>query len=100
MLVRGAGLEPARPCGQEILSLSCLPIPSPAHVNNYGGTYGSCTRLRGFADRCVTAPPTRHYQIIIAETVRVVFSIIRAFYASDFSITHYRFIILSNARKN
>lgn len=26
----------------------------------YGGTYGSRTRLRGFADRCVTAPPTRH----------------------------------------
>ena len=24
-----------------------------------GGTYGSCTHLRGFADRCVTAPPTR-----------------------------------------
>ncbi len=25
--VPGAGLEPARPKGQEILSLSCLPIP-------------------------------------------------------------------------
>ncbi len=71
MLVRGAGLEPARPCGQEILSLSCLPIPSPAQkqiVN--GGTYGSCTRLRGFADRCVTAPPTRHLAIIITEYSR------------------------------
>ena len=33
----------------------------------YGGTYGSCTRLRGFADRCVTAPPTRHYRHSIAE---------------------------------
>ena len=30
-MVRRAGLEPARPCGQEILSLSCLPIPSSAH---------------------------------------------------------------------
>ena len=29
-MVRGAGLEPARPIGQEILSLSCLPIPPPA----------------------------------------------------------------------
>ncbi len=28
--------------------------------SNRGGTYGSCTHLRGFADRCVTAPPTRH----------------------------------------
>jgi hypothetical protein len=69
-MVRRAGLEPARPCGQEILSLSCLPIPSSAHRLNcdkYGGTYGSRTRLHGFADRCVTAPPTRHYRHIIAE---------------------------------
>jgi hypothetical protein len=33
-MVRRAGLEPARPFGQEILSLSCLPIPSSAHVIN------------------------------------------------------------------
>ena len=26
-----AGLEPARPCGQQILSLSCLPIPPQRH---------------------------------------------------------------------
>ena len=57
-MVRRAGLEPARPNGQEILSLSCLPN-STIRASN-GGTYGSCTRLRGFADRCVTAPPTRH----------------------------------------
>ena len=30
MLVRGAGLEPARSFDQEILSLSCIPIPPPA----------------------------------------------------------------------
>lgn len=30
-MVRGAGLEPARPTGQDILSVSCLPIPTPAH---------------------------------------------------------------------
>ena len=28
-MVPGAGLEPARPCGREILSLLCLPIPPP-----------------------------------------------------------------------
>ena len=31
IMVPGAGLEPARPCGQEILSLSCIPIPPPGH---------------------------------------------------------------------
>jgi site-specific DNA recombinase len=31
-LVPGAGLEPARPCGQMILSHSCLPIPSPGQA--------------------------------------------------------------------
>lgn len=30
MLVRRVGLEPTRPCGQEILSLSRLPIPPSA----------------------------------------------------------------------
>ena len=29
--VPGAGLEPARPRGQQILSLSCLPIPPSGH---------------------------------------------------------------------
>ena len=29
-----------------------------------GGAYQSCTGLRGFADLCVTAPPTRHGIII------------------------------------
>lgn len=31
--MRGAGFEPARPFGQEGLSLPRLPIPSPAHSN-------------------------------------------------------------------
>ena len=37
-----------------------------------GGTYGSCTHLRGFADRCVTAPPRRHLVtwIIISENLQ------------------------------
>ena len=30
-MVPEAGLEPARPCGQEILNLPCLPIPSLWH---------------------------------------------------------------------
>lgn len=30
LLVRQAGLEPARPCGQQILSLQRLPIPPQA----------------------------------------------------------------------
>ncbi len=30
-MVPGAGLEPARPLGREILSLLCLPIPPPGH---------------------------------------------------------------------
>jgi hypothetical protein len=29
-------------------------------VNKNGGTYGICTHVRGFADRCVTTPPRRH----------------------------------------
>ena len=61
IMVRRAGLEPARPNGQEILSLSCLPIPPSAHIfNKHGGTYGSRTHLKGFADLHVTVPSTRH----------------------------------------
>ena len=33
-------------------------------LNNLGGAYQSCTGLRGFADRCVTAPPTHHDAIL------------------------------------
>ena len=32
VMVPGAGLEPARPFGQEILSLQCLPIPPPGRA--------------------------------------------------------------------
>ena len=30
-MVQRAGLEPARPNGHQILSLTCLPIPPPRH---------------------------------------------------------------------
>ena len=32
LMVPKAGLEPARPRGQQILSLLCLPIPSLGHL--------------------------------------------------------------------
>ena len=32
LLVPGAGIEPARPCDREILSLLCLPISPPGQV--------------------------------------------------------------------
>lgn len=35
--VPGAGLEPARPCGQQILSLSCLPFHHPGFFNSNRG---------------------------------------------------------------
>ena len=31
-VVPRAGLEPARPCGHKILSLACIPISPPRHV--------------------------------------------------------------------
>ena len=31
-MVPGAGIEPALPCGNEILSLACLPISPPGLV--------------------------------------------------------------------
>jgi hypothetical protein len=32
MLVLGAGIEPALPLGNSILSAACLPIPPPEHL--------------------------------------------------------------------
>jgi hypothetical protein len=53
-------LNPHDRNGQEILSLSCLPIPPSAQIFNIiGGTYGSRTHLKGFADLHVTVPSTR-----------------------------------------
>ena len=52
-------LNPHDRNGQEILSLSCLPIPPSALNFKYGGTYGSRTHLKGFADLHVTVPSTR-----------------------------------------
>ena len=60
LLVRRAGLEPARPLRpRDFKSL----MSTNSIIRAYfccGGTYGSCTHLNGFADRRVTAPPTRH----------------------------------------
>ena len=41
ILVPGAGLEPARPCGQQILSLPCIPFHHPGFL--YGAPGGSRT---------------------------------------------------------
>lgn len=40
LLVPEAGLEPARPCGQQILSLARLPIPPLGHVLSACVVYG------------------------------------------------------------
>ena len=37
-LVPGAGIEPARPCEREILSLLCLPISPPGRVEHHQAT--------------------------------------------------------------
>ena len=34
------------------------------NVVRRGGTYGICTRVRGFADRCVATPPRRRTAIL------------------------------------
>lgn len=34
-MVPGAGLEPARSCDREILSLLCLPIPPPGPIRKF-----------------------------------------------------------------
>lgn len=64
----GAGIEPARPCDREILSLLCLPISPPGHnlhfiisfTNNDGGACRNRTGVYGFAGRCITTLLTRH----------------------------------------
>ena len=43
-VVPGAGLEPARPFGQEILSLQCLPIPPPGLGTSGGGILAGTAR--------------------------------------------------------
>lgn len=57
-MVGGEGLEPSRPFGQQILSLSWLPVTTPARIEN-GGAYGIRTRVKGFADPYLTPRPTR-----------------------------------------
>lgn len=56
-LVGKEGLEPSR----LIQSTDFKSAASTDSATRPGGTYGSRTRLRGFADLCVTAPPRRHY---------------------------------------
>ena len=46
-LVPGAGLEPARPCEREILSLLCLPIPPPGHLGVEFPLVSPCLREVG-----------------------------------------------------
>lgn len=65
----GRDLNPHAVVGQGILSPSCLPIPPPAQKNNYGGTDEICTRVRGFADHCLTPRPPRHHRLIIPDAI-------------------------------
>lgn len=55
---QGHFTQPTFPELLEILKQKIIPT-----LRDYffGGTYGSRTRLQGFADLCVTAPPTRHF---------------------------------------
>ena len=48
-----AGLEPARPFGQQILSLQCLPIPPPRQlkIQNLEASAGFEPANNGFANR-------------------------------------------------
>ena len=53
--VPGAGLEPARPIEQQILSLQCLPIPPPRQLKlmfkNLEASAGFEPANNGFANR-------------------------------------------------
>ncbi len=64
-MVRGAGIEPARPFGHSILSAARLPVTTPARLFFliFGGAYEIRTRVLGFADPCLTPRPTRHVRI-------------------------------------
>ena len=66
-MVPGAGIEPARPEGRQILSLLRLPISPPGQggfptlkLRKSGGASRSRTGLRGFAIQCITALLSRH----------------------------------------
>ena len=50
-VVPRAGLEPARPCGQRILSPYCLPVPTP----RLEAWAGIAPAYKGFADPCLAA---------------------------------------------
>ncbi len=80
-----SGNRTRTPFGHQILSLTCLPVPPSALIfyctvfeikndplleSSRGGTYESRTRLKGFADLCVTAPPTRHLFFLLYNLVQ------------------------------
>ena len=45
-MVPGAGLEPARPCGQRILSPLRLPVPPPGHRSGLSGiAFAASTKI-------------------------------------------------------
>ena len=50
-MVPGAGIEPARPCEREILSLLCLPISPPGRMALH---YQNNEAARSFAVRILT----------------------------------------------
>ena len=52
--VPGAGLEPARPLGQQLGELPCLPVPPPGHPSPHSGS--------GTATRPATLPATSRAQ--------------------------------------
>ena len=76
-------LNPQGLLDQRILSPPRIPIPPLARIS-YGGTYESRTRLKGFADLRVTAPPTRHKKV--TDGIVAVFSPL-AYHGPDYSIT-------------
>jgi len=63
-MVRGAGIEPARLIqARHFKCLSATNYDTRAcegTLYKFGGTYGSRTHFRAFAELCVTVPPTRH----------------------------------------
>ncbi len=79
-MVPGAGIEPARPLGREILSLLCLPIPPPGHrgstevdadnckeVHDSGGASRNRTGVDGFAIRSITTLLSRRLSCKLLE---------------------------------
>jgi hypothetical protein len=64
-MVRGAGIEPARPFGHSILSAAWLPITTPAREYMLGGADRIRTGLERFCrplrNQSATAPHLKSY---------------------------------------